>query len=219
MPDQGLSLLPYRSGVTTRPYPHLEPGQLVLLRHGETEWSRSGRHTGVTDLPLTKEGERRASAVQPVLADREFGLVLSSPRQRAYRTAELAGFSGRIEVTDDLVEFDYGAYEGLTSDQIHDQRPDWDLWQDGTPPGETPGESPADVRARVDRVIARAQPVLDGGEDVLAVAHGHVLRALGAAWVDLPPDGGGRLMLSTAGLAALGHEHGRRVIDLWNVTP
>ena len=202
-----------------RPYPPLGPGRLVLLRHGETEWSRSGRHTGVTDLPLTEDGERRARAVAPVLAGRDFALVLSSPRRRARRTAELAGFAGRIETTDDLVEFDYGAYEGLTSDQIHEQRPGWDLWRDGTPPGATPGESPEQVRVRVDRVIARAEPVLQQGRDVLAVAHGHVLRALGAGWIDLPPDGGARLVLGTAGLAALGHEHGNRVIDLWNVQP
>ena len=202
-----------------RPYPGLGPGQLVLLRHGETEWSRSGRHTSVTDLPLTEDGERRARAVAPVLAHRDFALVLASPRRRAHRTAELAGFAGRIETTDDLVEFDYGAYEGLTSDQIHEQRPGWDLWRDGTPHGATPGESPAQVRLRVDRVIARAEPVLQQGRDVLAVAHGHVLRALAAGWIGLPPDGGGRLVLGTAGLGALGHEHGNRVIDLWNVQP
>ncbi|MFD1720773.1 histidine phosphatase family protein [Amnibacterium endophyticum] len=205
--------------MTERPYPELAPGQLFLLRHGETEWSRSGRHTGVTDLPLTEEGERRARAVAPVLAACRFDLVLSSPRRRARRTAELAGFGDRVEVDDDLVEFDYGAYEGLTSDQIHEQRPDWDLWRDGTPSGDTPGETPAEVRARVDRVIRRAEPVLEQGRDVLAVAHGHVLRALGAAWIGLPPDGGSRLVLGTAGVAALGHEHGYRVIDLWNVQP
>jgi probable phosphoglycerate mutase len=147
-----------------------------------------------------------------VLADRDFGLVLSSPRQRALRTAELAGFGGRIERTDDLVEFDYGAYEGLTSPEIERMRPGWNLWRDGAPEGETA----AQVRVRVERVIARAQTVLDEGRDVLAVAHGHVLRALAAAWIDLPPEGGGRLVLSTAGLAELGYEHGDRVIDLWN---
>lgn len=201
------------------PFPALKSPQLVLLRHGETEWSRSGRHTGITDLPLTAEGERRARAVAPVLAERDVGLVLASPRQRARRTAELAGFAGRITTTDDLVEFDYGAYEGLTSDRIHEARPDWDLWRDGAPPGDTPGETPADVRARVDRVIRRAEPVLASGQDVLAVAHGHVLRALAAAWIGLPPDGGARLVLSTAGLAELGYEHGHRVIDLWNAVP
>jgi broad specificity phosphatase PhoE len=194
------------------PYPDLKPPQLVLVRHGETEWSRSGQHTGTTDIPLTEEGERRARALRPVLAEREFGLVLSSPRQRAVRTAELAGFAGRIERTDDLVEFDYGAYEGLTSPQIERMRPGWNLWRDGAPEGETAAE----VRVRVERVIARAQTVLDAGHDVLAVAHGHVLRALAAAWIDLPPEGGGRLVLSTAGLAELGYEHGDRVIDLWN---
>lgn len=194
------------------PYPALKPPQLVLLRHGETEWSLSGKHTGTTDIPLTAEGERRAAALEPVLADRPFGLVLASPRQRAIRTAELAGFAGRIEVTDDLVEFDYGDYEGLTSLQIQKTRPGWDLWRDGGPNGETA----ADVRVRVDRVIARAMPVLEEGHDVLAVAHGHVLRALGAAWIELPPEGGARLTLSTAGLAELGFEHGNRVVDLWN---
>jgi probable phosphoglycerate mutase len=200
------------------PYPAVKPPQLVLLRHGETEWSKSGKHTSVTDLGLTEEGERRARAVRPVLASRTFGLVLSSPRRRALRTAELAGFPDP-ETTEDLAEFDYGAYEGLTTAEIQRDRPDWDLWRDGAPPGETPGESPADVRARVARVIARALPVMETGQDVLAVAHGHVLRALGAAWIDLPPDGGARLVLSTAGLAELGFEHGNQVIDLWNAVP
>ena len=191
----------------------------MLLRHGETEWSRSGRHTSVTDLDLTEEGERRARAVAPVIAERDFGLVLSSPRRRAVHTAELAGFGGRMATTEDLAEFDYGAYEGLTTPQIHERRPDWDLWRDGTPPGPTPGETAGQVRVRVERVLARAQPVLDGGKDVLLVAHGHVLRAVGAAWIGLPPDGGANLVLSTAGLAELGFEHGKRVIDLWNAVP
>ena len=200
-------------------HPHLDgaPPQVVLLRHGETEWSSSGRHTGVTDIPLTAEGERRARLVAPVLADRDFGLVLASPRQRAIRTAELAGFAGRIAVEPDLAEFDYGAYEGLTSPQIQQRRPGWDLWRDGAPAGDTPGEHAADVRARVDRVIRRALQVLDDGRDVLLVAHGHVLRALGAAWIDLPPEGGARLVLSTAGICELGFEHGNRVIDAWDL--
>jgi broad specificity phosphatase PhoE len=201
------------------PYPSVKPPQVVLVRHGETEWSRNGRHTGITDLALTEEGEVRARAVGPVIAERTFGLVLSSPRRRAMRTAELAGYGDRIETTEDLAEFDYGAYEGLTTPQIHEQRPDWDLWRDGTPPGETPGETAGQVRVRVERVLARAQPVLDRGEDVLLVAHGHVLRALAAAWIGLPPDGGGNLVLSTAGIAELGFEHGKRVIDLWNAVP
>lgn len=205
--------------MTAGPPPDPAPGQLVLLRHGETEWSRSGRHTSVTDLPLTENGERRARAVRPMLARRDFRLVLSSPRQRARRTAELAGFAGRLELTEDLAEFDYGAYEGLTTQQIREGRPDWDLWRDGTPPGDSPGETPAEVRARVDRVIRRAEPVLADGRDVLAAAHAHVLRALGAAWIDLPPGGGARLVIGTAGLGALGYEHDYRVIDLWNAQP
>jgi probable phosphoglycerate mutase len=198
-----------------RPYPPVRPPQLVLLRHGETEWSLSGRHTGRTDLPLTENGERAARGVQPVLADRTFGLVLVSPRQRAIRTAELAGFGDGIEVEPDLVEFDYGDYEGLTTPQIREQHQGWDLWRDGAPNGETPAE----VRARVDRVIRRAAPVLDAGKDVLCVAHSHVLRALAAAWVHLPEDGGANFVLSTGGLAELGYEHGHRVIDLWNAVP
>jgi probable phosphoglycerate mutase len=201
------------------PYPSVKPPQLVLLRHGETEWSLNGRHTGVTDIPLTEEGERRARAVRPVLAERNFGLVLSSPRRRALRTAELAGYEGRIEIDDDLVEFDYGAYEGLTTPQIQERHPGWDLWRDGAPAGRTPGETADQVRRRVERVIARAERVMDDGADVLCIAHGHVLRALAAAWIDLPPDGGARLVLSTAGLAEMGYEHGNRIIDLWNVVP
>jgi probable phosphoglycerate mutase len=201
------------------PYPSVKPPQVVLVRHGETEWSRTGRHTGFTDVGLTEEGERRARAVGPVIAERDFGLVLASPRRRAVRTAELAGYGGRILTTEDLAEFDYGAYEGLTTPQIREQRPDWDLWRDGCPPGETPGETAGQVRVRVERVLARAQPVLDTGKDVLLVAHGHVLRALGAAWIGLPPDGGANLVLSTAGIAELGFEHGERVLDLWNAVP
>ena len=202
----------YGRRVPHHPYPDLKPPQLVLLRHGETEWSRTGKHTSVTDVPLTEEGEARARALEPVLAHRDFRLVLSSPRRRAVRTAELAGFGGRIETTDDLAEFDYGDYEGRTSAEIHEDRPGWDLWRDGAPGGETAAE----VRVRVERVIARAQPVLDAGQDVLLVAHGHVLRALAAAWIDLPPEGGAKLVLSTAGIAELGYEHDNRVIDLWN---
>lgn len=200
---------------TRSPYPPARPPQVVLLRHGETEWSLNGRHTGTTDLPLTGHGEERARQIAPVLADRDFGLVLSSPRQRAVRTAELAGFAGRIELEPDLVEFDYGDYEGLTTPQIREDRPDWDLWRDGAPNGETPAE----VRARVDRVIRRAVPVLEEGRDVLLVAHSHVLRALTAAWVGLAEDGGANFVLATGGLAELGHEHGHRVIDLWNAVP
>lgn len=195
------------------------PAQIVLLRHGETEWSRTGRHTGVTDIPLTERGEQRARAAAPLLAGRSVGLVLASPRQRAIRTAALAGFGERTQIEPDLAEFDYGAYEGLTSPQIAEQRPGWDLWRDGTPPGATPGENAAEVRVRVQRVIDRALPIVGGGADVLLVAHGHVLRALGAAWIDLPPEGGASLVLSTASLSELGFEHGNHVLESWNRVP
>lgn len=195
------------------------PAQIVLLRHGETEWSRTGRHTGLTDVTLTERGEQRARAAAPLLAHRTFGLVLASPRQRAIRTAALAGFGGRTQIEPDLAEFDYGAYEGLTSPQIAEHRPGWDLWRDGTPPGVTPGETAAEVRVRVQRVVDRALPLVEKGTDVLLVAHGHVLRALGAAWIDLPPEGGAALVLSTASLSELGFEHGNRVLESWNRVP
>lgn len=195
------------------------PAQIVLLRHGETEWSRTGRHTGVTDVALTERGEQRAAAAAPLLAHRTVGLVLTSPRRRAIRTAALAGFGDGAQIDPDLAEFDYGAYEGLTSPQIAEQRPGWDLWRDGTPPGATPGETAAEVRVRVQRVIDRALPTVEDGRDVLLVAHGHVLRALGAAWIDLPPEGGASLVLSTASVSALGFEHGNRVLESWNLVP
>lgn len=195
------------------------PATILLLRHGETEWSRTGRHTGVTDVPLTERGEQRARAAAPLLAHRRVGLVLASPRQRAIRTAALAGFGEQTRIESDLAEFDYGAYEGLTSARIAEQRPGWDLWRDGTPPGATPGETAADVRARVQRVIDRVLPVVEGGSDVLLVAHGHVLRALGAAWIGLPPEGGASLVLSTASVSELGFEHGNRVLESWNRVP
>lgn len=206
----------YRLHVPPASEPQSSP-QLVIVRHGETVWSRTGRHTGLTDVPLTETGEQRARALAPLLADRRFALVLSSPLQRARRTAELAGFAGRIETDRDLAEFDYGAYEGLTSPEIQQRQPGWELWRDGAPPGDTPGETASDVRVRVDRVIVRAQAVLDQGDDVVVFAHSHLLRALGAAWIDLPPDGGRRLVLATAGIAELGTEHGNRVLDRWNI--
>ena len=195
------------------------PARIVLLRHGETEWSRTGRHTGVTDVALTERGEQRARAAAPLLAQRTVGLVLASPRQRAILTAALAGFDDQTRIEPDLAEFDYGAYEGLTSAEIAEQRPGWDLWRDGTPPGSTPGETAADVRVRVQRVIDRVLPVVEGGGDVLLVAHGHVLRALGAAWIGLPPEGGASLVLSTASLSELGFEHGNHVLESWNRVP
>jgi broad specificity phosphatase PhoE len=182
--------------------------QVWLVRHGETEWSRDGRHTSRTDLPLTPEGEQRAQALRAVLSAHEFALVLSSPLQRARRTAELAGFTP--EPCDDLREWDYGDYEGRTTTDIRADRPDWSLWTDGCPNGEVA----ADVGARVDRAIGRARAT-DG--DVALFAHGHVLRVLGARWVGLSPADGRLLELSTAGLCVLGYERETAVLEQWNV--
>jgi probable phosphoglycerate mutase len=183
--------------------------EVVLVRHGETEWSRSGQHTGVTDLPLLPDGEDQARAVAPRLAGREFALVLSSPMQRARRTAELAGFGGRAEVDDDLRERNYGQYEGRTTKDIRKERPGWDVWRDDCPGGETLEQ----LAARADRVIERA---LAADGDTLVFAHSHFLRTLGARWIGLGPDGGGKLVLSTATLSTLGFERERRVLRGWN---
>jgi broad specificity phosphatase PhoE len=178
-----------------------------LLRHAETEWSRDGRHTGRTDVPLTDEGRERARALRTRIAGHSFALVLSSPLSRARETAELAGLTPQLR--DDLVEFDYGEYEGITTAQIREQRPDWYLWRDGAPGGETA----EDVGRRVDRVI---DEVLQAGGDVAIVAHGHVLRALGARWAEQPPAFGGRLALDTGSISVLGFEREVRVIRRWN---
>ncbi|MDM7889538.1 histidine phosphatase family protein [Curtobacterium sp. RHCJP20] len=194
------------------------PGELVLVRHGETEWSKSGQHTGRTDIPLTENGIEQAKRAGRYLADRTFGLALSSPLQRARDTAELVGVDPELD--EDLYEWDYGAYEGLTTPQIKVERHGpWDLWTDGVPAGDTPGENAAEVRVRVERVLNRVRPVLAEGDDAIVVAHGHVLRALGAAWIRLAPQDGAVLKLGTATVSSLGYEHGRPVIDSWNVTP
>jgi probable phosphoglycerate mutase len=185
-------------------------GDVVLVRHGETEWSRAHRHTSVTDLPLTAEGERQARAVAPALADRRFVAVISSPRRRALRTAELAGLTVTT-VDDGLTEWNYGEYEGRTTQEIRATHPDWNLWTDGCPGG----EAPDDVAARVDAVLLRIAPLLVQG-DVALVGHGHSLRVLGARWIGLPVRAGGLLWLDTATLSALGFEHERRVILRWN---
>jgi broad specificity phosphatase PhoE len=178
-----------------------------LLRHAETEWSRDGRHTGRTDVPLTDAGREVARALRARVADHEFGLVLCSPLSRARETAQLAGLEPQLR--EDLVEFDYGSYEGITTGQIREQRPDWYLWRDGSPGGESADE----VGARVDRVIDEA---LGAGGDVALVAHGHVLRALAARWVQLPASFGGRLALDTGAVCVLGFEREVRVIRRWN---
>ena len=184
--------------------------EIVLVRHGQTEWSVAGRHTGRTDIPLTPEGERQARAIGERLGGREFAAVLSSPRVRARRTAELAG----LEVTavdEDLAEWDYGDYEGITTKEIHETDPDWYLWTGGVPGG----ESPEQIGARIDRVLDRARAHLEHG-DVALVAHGHALRVVGARWIEEPVQVGGRLRLDTATLCRLGFEHGRPVILEWN---
>ena len=188
--------------------------EVVLIRHGETEWSLSGRHTGRTDLPLTEHGEAQARALAPVLAGEQFALVLTSPLARAWRTAELAGLTGP-EVDDDLVEWDYGAYEGLTTAEISAElgRP-WTIFGDGVPAGT--GETVAQVGARTDAVLARIAPVVAGGKPVALVAHGHLLRVLAARWLGLPPDSGALFQLDAASLSRLGYEHDRPVLNLWN---
>lgn len=184
---------------------------IVLVRHGQTEWSREGRHTSVTDLPLTDVGEDDARAVAPRLAGRAFGLVLTSPLQRARRTAELAGFPA-AEVDPDLTEWAYGDYEGITTEQIRRTDPGWTIWSHPTPGG----ESADDVAARVDRVLDRARTALTAGEDVLLVAHGHLLRVLGARWLGLPPQDGRHLRLDTATVSELGYERESAVLERWN---
>lgn len=193
-------------------------GDLLLARHGETEWSRAGRHTGRTDLPLTARGETQAVSLAPLLADRTFALVLTSPLTRARRTAELAGLTD-AEPDPDLREWDYGGYEGITTADIHRLRPGWDLWTDGTPPGRAfPGESPEQVGERADRVLSRVAGALAEG-DVLLVAHGHLLRVLTARRLGLAPAGGRLFRLETGTLCRLSLEHGSPVIAEWNTRP
>jgi broad specificity phosphatase PhoE len=198
-------------------------GVLILLRHGQTEWSLAGKHTGRTDIPLTPRGEASAAALAPMLARRKIVAVFTSPAQRAMRTAELAGLaSGDREVKQDpdLWEWDYGGYEGKTTQQIQQERPGWYLWRDGVIPGdaEHPGETVEQVGARVDRVLERARALLDDG-DVALVAHGHVLRALTARWLGLPPSDGRLFLLETGTACTLGTEHHEPVILTWNVPP
>jgi broad specificity phosphatase PhoE len=192
---------------------------LVLVRHGETEWTRTRRHTGRTDIPLTAAGEAAAKAVAPVLSVHEIAAVRASPLARAHRTAELAGLTG-IETDPDLQEWDYGGYEGITSAEIKSGRPGWSLWDDGVPPGASgsPGEDAAEVGARADRVLARVEPLLEADRgDVVLVGHGHALRVLAARWLGLPPEAGKYFALDTATVSRLGFEHGRHVIRAWNV--
>lgn len=183
--------------------------RIWLARHGETEWSRSGRHTGTTDVPLTPQGEAAATALGARLAGRRFAAVFASPLLRARRTCSLAGYGAAMTIEPDLIEWNYGDDEGRTTLKIREERPGWTVWRDGA----TGGETAADVGLRADRVIERVRGV-DG--DILLFAHGHVLRVLGARWLGLPPEDGRRLALSTAALSILGYERETPVLHRWN---
>jgi broad specificity phosphatase PhoE len=206
-------------------------GRIVLIRHGETEWSRSGQHTGRTDIPLTPDGERWAAALRPVLAEFRFALVATSPRSRAVRTADLAGLSpagvgaaegGRPpaatvvarEIWSDLAEWDYGDLEGLTTPQIRANQPDWTIWAGRVPGGENAGQ----VAARADAVLARASALLPTG-DVALVGHGHMSRVLAARWIGLGPEHGASFLVEPASLTVLGHERDTRVLSRLNERP
>ena len=182
--------------------------ELVLVRPGQTRWSRDGRHTGRTDLPLTADGEAEATALAARLT-RQFALVLSSPLQRARRTAELAGLTGEVDA--DLVEWDYGAQEGRTTEQARERWPGWSVWDDTGL-----GESLADLAARQQRVLDRVRPVLAADQDVCLVGHGHALRVLAACWLGLGPHLGQQLVLGAGSVSTLGFEHGYPAVLTWN---
>jgi broad specificity phosphatase PhoE len=186
--------------------------ELWLVRHGETEWSLSGAHTGRTDIPLTAAGREKAAAVGRYLAGRKFAGVLVSPLGRARETCRLAGYEN-AQIDADLSEWDYGDYEGRTTSQIQAERPGWTLWRDGVPNGETA----AQVAARADSVIARALAI-EGENDVILFAHGHILRVLAARWLGLPPQDGRLFALGTAAVSTLGYERETRVITRWNLS-
>ncbi len=189
--------------------------ELYLVRHGETEWSRSGQHTGTTDLPLTEAGVAAARALRSMLGHLDNPLVLTSPLQRARETCRLAGLDASAQVTADLVEWNYGDYEGRTTPDIRAERPGWLLWRDGAPGGEVAAE----VGRRVDRVIEQVRGAArNGGRDAVVFAHGHVLRVLGARWIGLPPQDGSRFALSTASVCELGWEREIPVFRRWNDT-
>ena len=183
--------------------------EVVLVRHGETEWTRTRQHTGRTDLPLTEEGREQARLVGEALRGRTFGLVLTSPLRRAHETAELAGFGAAAQAREDLGEWDYGEYEGRTTKEIRSERPDWSLWRDGAPGA----ESPADVGRRADRVV---EEIRAAGVDTLVFGHGHQLRVLAARWLGLEPAEGRLFALDTGTLSALGYERETPVIRRWN---
>lgn len=182
---------------------------MFAIRHGETAWSRSGQHTGTTDIPLTDNGRRLAKRMRPVLAAEAFALVLCSPMQRARETCELAGLGDKAVIDFDLVEWNYGEYEGLTPEQIQEIAPGWLIFRDGCPGGETPEH----VGARVDRVIVRSR-AMEG--DIALFAHGHVLRVFVARWIGLPPGGGQHFLLNTGTLCVLGYYGKIPAVGIWN---
>lgn len=183
--------------------------EIVLVRHGETEWSRSGRHTGVTDVPLTETGRAQARKLAGRVAGRTFARVLTSPLGRARETCRLAGLEQVAEVRPELAEWDYGDYEGRTTAEVRRERPGWTVWRDGCPGG----EAAADVGARVEPVLRELRA---SERDVALFAHGHVLRVLAALWIELPAGGGARLKLDTAAVSVLGYERETSVVRLWN---
>jgi probable phosphoglycerate mutase len=184
-------------------------GGVVLVRHGETEWTLSGQHTGRTDIPLTERGRQEARLLEPLLSTANFALVLSSPLQRARETCELAGLGARMEIDPDLMEWDYGEYEGLTSKQIRRTAPNWMVFNDGCPGGETPEQ----VGARVDRLIDRIRRV-EGR--VALFAHGHLLRVVAARWIGFPPSAGQNFLLDTSTVSLLGYYQGVPAVKRWN---
>jgi broad specificity phosphatase PhoE len=186
-------------------------GEALLVRHAETQWSLDGRHTGRSDIPLTDAGRAAAETLASRLTDLDFASVLTSPLTRARETCELCGLGEQAQVREDLLEWNYGEYEGLTSVEIRAERPDWKLWRDGCPGG----ESPAQVGERANRVIAELSRTAGA---VAVFSHGHMLRVLGARWIELGPEEGARLGLSTGALCTLGHEHGTPILTGWNDT-
>jgi probable phosphoglycerate mutase len=193
----------------------LSPGQIVLVRHGETEWSLSGQHTSHTDLPLLDRGRADAEALGPMLEEFDFALVLSSPMQRALDTCKLAGLGDRVEIDRDLMEWDYGDYEGVTTPDIRKTVPGWRVWTHESPNAETADQ----VGARADKVLHRCRPIVDQGRDVALFGHGHMSRVVAARWIDLEPSDGMLLALHAGSLSVLGHERETPVIERWNHVP
>lgn len=183
--------------------------EIVVIRHGETEWSAAGRHTSHTDLPLTEAGREKARRLHDELADRSFALVLCSPLLRARETCELAGYGEVAVICDDLHEWDYGEYEGLTTPQIRESNPSWNLWRDGCPGGEFPWQ----VKERADRVLAQLR---DADGDAAVFAHGHILRVASARWLEMGVDSGARFALAAGGRGVLGYERETAVLTHWN---